>query len=167
MGRRSTKTTKTGKFMNPTDQWRKELRRKELKKNKKQRTVVREAVLRMKDPIVILKEIEEIEKAESEAVTGSTDSLPLPNEKGLLEKKRKLRSNLDRIVKYWQKEDPKKAHDVKQLILDSENKRRETTQLHDSYREARSQCEVSDIPLPDTSDGKFSYYVESSRESVS
>ena len=69
--------------------------------NRKQRTVVREAVLRMKDPIVILKEIEEIEKAESEAVTGSTDSLPLPNEKGLLEKKRKLRSNLDRIVKYW------------------------------------------------------------------
>jgi WW domain-binding protein 11 len=133
MGRRSTKTTKTGKFMNPTDQWRKELRRKELKKNKKQRTVVREAVLRMKDPIVILKEIEEIEKAESEAVTGSTDSLPLPNEKGLLEKKRKLRSNLDRIVKYWQKEDPKKAHDVKQLILDSENKRRETTQLHGHF----------------------------------
>jgi hypothetical protein len=87
----------------------------------------------MKDPIVILKEIEEIEKAESEAVTGSTDSLPLPNEKGLLEKKRKLRSNLDRIVKYWQKEDPKKAHDVKQLILDSENKRRETTQLHGHF----------------------------------
>ena len=51
----------------------------------------------MKDPIVLLQEIEEIEKAEGE-VSG-TD--PLPNEKGLLEKKRKLHSNLDRIVKYW------------------------------------------------------------------
>lgn len=67
--------------------------------NKKQRTAVREAVLRMKDPIVILKEIEEIEKAESELISGSSE--PLPNEKGLLEKKRKLHSNLDRIVKYW------------------------------------------------------------------
>ena len=69
--------------------------------NKKQRNAVREAVLRMKDPIVILKEIEEIETAESEAIAAATDSLPLPNEKGLLEKKRKLHSNLDRIIKYW------------------------------------------------------------------
>ena len=50
----------------------------------------------MKDPIVILKEIEEVEKAEEEM--GGDH---LPNEKGLLEKKRKLHSNLDRILKYW------------------------------------------------------------------
>ena len=54
----------------------------------------------MKDPIVILQEIEEIEKAESELISASDAEL-LPNEKGLLEKKRKLHSNLDRIVKYW------------------------------------------------------------------
>lgn len=51
----------------------------------------------MKDPIVLLQEIEEIEKAEGEM----TSSEPLPNEKGLIEKKRKLHGNLDRIVKYW------------------------------------------------------------------
>ena len=39
-------TTKSGKFMNPTDQARKEARRRELKKNKKQRLLVRQAVLR-------------------------------------------------------------------------------------------------------------------------
>lgn len=50
----------------------------------------------MKDPIVLLQEIEEIEKTE-----GEVSSEPLPNEKGLLEKKRKLHGNLDRIVKYW------------------------------------------------------------------
>lgn len=50
----------------------------------------------MKDPIVLLQEIEEIEKAE-----GEVSSEPLPNEKGLLEKKRKLHGNLDRIMKYW------------------------------------------------------------------
>ena len=37
MGKRSTSTTKSGKYMNPTDQARKEARRRELKKNKKQR----------------------------------------------------------------------------------------------------------------------------------
>jgi len=62
MGRRSTKTTKTGKFMNPTDQWRKESRKKELKKNKKQRSAVREAVIKTKSPAAIIKEIEEIEQ---------------------------------------------------------------------------------------------------------
>jgi WW domain-binding protein 11 len=40
MGKRSTNTTKSGKFMNPTDQARKEARRRELKKNKKQRQMV-------------------------------------------------------------------------------------------------------------------------------
>ena len=62
MGRRSTKTTKTGKFMNPTDQWRKESRKKELKKNKKQRVAVREAVIKTKSPAAIIKEIEDIEQ---------------------------------------------------------------------------------------------------------
>ena len=62
---------------------------------------MREAVLRMKDPIVLLQEIEEIEKSEGEMAGGE----PLPNEKGLLEKKRKLHGNLDRIVKYWVSKD--------------------------------------------------------------
>lgn len=47
--------------MNPTDQARKEARKRELKKNKKQRKMVREAVLKSKDPQRILEEIEKIE----------------------------------------------------------------------------------------------------------
>ena len=43
--------------MNPTDQARKEARKKELKKNKKQRKLVREHVLKLKDPIQILDEM--------------------------------------------------------------------------------------------------------------
>ena len=53
MGRRSTSSTKSGKFMNPTDQARKEARKRELK-NKKQRMMVRAAVLKMKDPKKII-----------------------------------------------------------------------------------------------------------------
>lgn len=144
MGRRSIKTTKAGKFMNPTDQWRKEQRRRELKKNKKQRLNVREAVLRMKEPLVILEEIDEIERLEAEVST------PQPTDKSLQEKKRKLHASLDRIVKYYQKEDPKKGAEVKKLILDSEKKRRERSQLYNSYTAARSQINVEDIPMPDS-----------------
>lgn len=62
MGRRSITGTKAGKFMNPTDQARKEARRKELKKNKKQRLQVRQAVIKQKDPKIIFAEMEAIDK---------------------------------------------------------------------------------------------------------
>ncbi len=42
--------------MNPTDQARKEARKKELKKNKKQRMAVRHAVLKSKDALQLLEE---------------------------------------------------------------------------------------------------------------
>ena len=69
MGKRSTNTTKGGKFMNPTDQARKEARRKELKKNKKQRQVVRVATLKGKNPREIIEELEKIDDMEYNPVT--------------------------------------------------------------------------------------------------
>lgn len=62
MGRRSINTTKSGKYMNPTDQARKEARKKELKKNKKQRQMVRAAVLKGKDPTQLIEEMEKIDE---------------------------------------------------------------------------------------------------------
>ena len=64
MGRRTINTTKGGKFMNPTDQARKEARRRELKKNKRQRQAVRQAVIRTKDPQAMIKELEELDEME-------------------------------------------------------------------------------------------------------
>jgi WW domain-binding protein 11 len=143
MGKRSIKTTKSGKFMNPTDQWRKESRRKELRKNKKQRQAVREAVLRAKDPRRMLREIEEIEKVEADA-----GPVPLPNEKSLKEKKRKLEETLSRVVTHFERDDPKKAGYIRSLITDSESKRRNMAKVFRDYETARSQIDVSDIPLP-------------------
>ena len=64
MGRRTTSTTKGGKFMNPTDQARKEARRRELKKNKRQRLAVRQAVIKTKDPQTMVKDLEELDDME-------------------------------------------------------------------------------------------------------
>ncbi|XP_067044845.1 WW domain-binding protein 11-like [Acropora muricata] len=118
MGRRSISTTKSGKFMNPTDQARKEARKRELKKNKKQRKMVREAVLKSKDPRRILEEIEKIETLENDA-----GPVPLPNDKALKDKKRKLKETLDRMLSLLEKDDPSHSSQLKQLIADSEIKR--------------------------------------------
>lgn len=48
--------------MNPTDQARKEARKKELKKNKKQRQMVRAAVLKGKNPAQLIEEMEKIDE---------------------------------------------------------------------------------------------------------
>ncbi|KAL1141465.1 hypothetical protein V6Z11_A11G031900 [Gossypium hirsutum] len=54
------KTTKGGKLMNPTDAYRKELRKKELKRNK-ERKKVREVGILKKDPQAMKEQIEKLE----------------------------------------------------------------------------------------------------------
>lgn len=48
--------------MNPADQERKMARKKELKKNKKQRHLVRQAVLKSKDPSDVLVQMEKLDE---------------------------------------------------------------------------------------------------------
>ncbi|PWA39449.1 hypothetical protein CTI12_AA571870 [Artemisia annua] len=55
------KTTKGGKTMNPTDAYRKELRKKELKRNKKERKKVREVGILKKDPETLKDQIGKLE----------------------------------------------------------------------------------------------------------
>ena len=148
--------------MNPTDQWRKESRKKELKKNKKQRVAVREAVIKTKSPAAIIKEIEDIEQQGTCRFSNcyyyvyflltEVDATQLPTEKALKEKKRKLIETLERILSYYKKEDPEKCGEVKKMIAESELRRRENLERCQSYQAARSQYAVSDIPLPDAND---------------
>lgn len=146
MGRRSISTTKSGKFMNPTDQARKEARKRELKKNKKQRKMVREAVLKSKDPRRILEEIEKIESLENDA-----GPVPLPNDKALKDKKRKLKETLDRMISLLEKDDPTHSGQLRQLIADSERKRLQAQMSANELRQRALAEEArmpADIPLP-------------------
>lgn len=61
MGRRPGSTTKSGRFMNPADQERKSMRQKELKRNRKQRTMVRHAILKSKDVDEILENLSRLD----------------------------------------------------------------------------------------------------------
>ncbi|MBA0757301.1 hypothetical protein Gotri_020407 [Gossypium trilobum] len=83
------KTTKGGKVMNPTDAYRKELRKKELKRNKKERKKVREVGILKKDPQAIMEQIEKLEVMKAE---GALD-------KARKHKKRQLEDTLNLVLK--------------------------------------------------------------------
>ncbi|XP_027898451.1 WW domain-binding protein 11 [Xiphophorus couchianus] len=143
MGRRSTSSTKSGKFMNPTDQARKEARKRELKKNKKQRMMVRAAVLKMKDPRQIIRDMEKLDEMEFNPV-----QQPLLNEKVLRDKRKKLRETFERIIHLYERENPETYKELRKLELEYETKRGQLALYFDSVKNAES-VEVDSIPLPD------------------
>ncbi|XP_065876831.1 protein EARLY FLOWERING 5 [Euphorbia lathyris] len=83
------KTTKGGKVMNPTDAYRKELRKKELKRNKKERKKVREVGILKKDPDVLKEQIDKLEMMKAD---GALD-------KARKHKKRQLEDTLNLVMK--------------------------------------------------------------------
>lgn len=128
--------------MNPTDQARKEARKKELKKNKRQRQLVRAAVLKGKDPFQLIAEMEKIDNMEYNVLQPS----PL-NEKVLKDKRRKLRETLDRVLKMYIKEDPDKWEELKRAEAEYEKRRVTMATYSEAVRHAQ-QVSVDDIPLP-------------------
>ncbi|XP_059173785.1 WW domain-binding protein 11-like [Physella acuta] len=143
MGRRSINTTKSGKYMNPTDQFRKEARKRELKKNKKQRIMVRTAVLKGKDPMKLLEEMELIDRMEYNPMQP-----PSLNEKVLREKRKKLRETFDRVFKLYEKERPEYAIELKKANAEYEKTRSQLQLFYDQVRNAE-RVQLDQIPLPD------------------
>uniref|UniRef100_A0A2K5LT69 WW domain binding protein 11 n=2 Tax=Cercopithecinae TaxID=9528 RepID=A0A2K5LT69_CERAT len=129
MGRRSTSSTKSGKFMNPTDQARKEARKRELKKNKKQRMMVRAAVLKMKDPKQIIRDMEKLDEMEFNPV-----QQPQLNEKVLKDKRKKLRETFERILRLYEKENPDIYKELRKLEVEYEQKRAQLSQYFDAVK---------------------------------
>jgi len=129
--------------MNPTDQARKEARRKELKKNKKQRLQVRQAVIKQKDPKLIFSEMEAIDKMEYDP-----NNPPPYNVKVLQDKRRKLKDSWLKMYHFYQREDPKQASELKFMELDYERRRSSLMAIHESIMQAQ-RVKLDDIPLPD------------------
>uniref|UniRef100_A0A2K6SU68 WW domain binding protein 11 n=1 Tax=Saimiri boliviensis boliviensis TaxID=39432 RepID=A0A2K6SU68_SAIBB len=123
MGRRSTSSTKSGKFMNPTDQARK------WPLNKKQRMMVRAAVLKMKDPKQIIRDMEKLDEMEFNPV-----QQPQLNEKVLKDKRKKLRETFERILRLYEKENPDIYKELRKLEVEYEQKRAQLSQYFDAVK---------------------------------
>lgn len=143
MGRRSINTTKSGKYMNPTDQARKEARKRELKKNKKQRMMVRTAVLKGKDPLKLLEEMEIIDQMEFNPMEA-----PKLNEKVLKDKRKKLKETFLRVLRLYEKENLDYAKELKKAEIEYERKR-ERLQIHYEQVKIAERVQLNEIPLPD------------------
>jgi len=131
--------------MNPTDQARKEARKKELKKNKKQRQIVRTAVLKGKNPREIIEELEKIDDMEYNPIT------PCPlNQKVMYEKRRKLAETWDRVIKLYEKDAPEQWADLKKLWTNYQGRKIEVVKYYESVISAQD-VEVDSIPLPNAS----------------
>ncbi|KAH7645715.1 hypothetical protein HUG17_1253 [Dermatophagoides farinae] len=141
MGRRM-KSTKSGKYINPTDQARKEARKRELKKNKKQRLIVRVAVLKGKDPYQIISDMERLDRMEYDFYNP-----PALNEKVLKDKRRKLKETWDRLLRLYIKEDKDKYMELKRMEGDYNAKRNELAKQYEAIKSAQ-EVNIEDIPLP-------------------
>ncbi|KAL5277422.1 WBP11 family protein [Megaselia abdita] len=145
MGRRSISSTKSGKYINPTDQARKEARKKELKKNKKQRLMVRTTALKNKDPSQILDDLEKIDEMEYNVMQDS----PL-NDKVLKDKRKKLKETFDRVMRVYHQEEPEHWAELKRREVEYEKKRLKKEQYYESVKHAQS-VQIDEIPLPQMS----------------
>ncbi|VUZ44765.1 unnamed protein product [Hymenolepis diminuta] len=143
MGRRSINTTKSGKYMNPTDQARKEARKRELKKNKKQRIAVRQAVLKSKDALQLLEEASMYDKQEYTPNLHSKF-----NERVLQGKRKRLLETFDNLVNLYKKEDPEYAKELLRARKEYDKRRHDMMLYHEQVKLAE-RTKASDIPLPD------------------
>jgi len=129
--------------MNPTDQARKEARKRELKKNKKQRLMVRQAVLKGKDPMKLIEDMEVIDRLEFDP-----ESPPKLAEKVLKDKRKKLKETFERVMRLYEKEEPEYALELQKALLEADKKRDELNRHYDQVKMAE-RVQLDQIPLPD------------------
>ncbi|KAH7950355.1 hypothetical protein HPB49_022813 [Dermacentor silvarum] len=110
--------------------------------NKKQRQMVRAAVLKGKDPQQLIADLQRIDEMEY-----NVSNPPVLSEKVLRDKRKKLRETWDRVLRLYQKEDPEHFSDLKKMELEYEDKRNTLIKYYESVKFAQ-QVEIDQIPLP-------------------
>ncbi|POI27909.1 hypothetical protein CIB84_008341 [Bambusicola thoracicus] len=105
--------------------------------------MVRAAVLKMKDPKQIIRDMEKLDEMEFNPV-----QQPQLNEKVLKDKRKKLRETFERILRLYEKENPDIYKELRKLEVEYEQKRAQLSQYFDAVKNAQH-VEVESIPLPD------------------
>ncbi|MCP9265936.1 WW domain-binding protein 11 [Dirofilaria immitis] len=143
MGRRPGSTTKSGRFMNPADQERKSMRQKELKRNRKQRTMVRHAILKSKDVDEILENLSRLDDQEFD-IHVEHHSKYVFNEKRI-----KFKQTYNEVMNlYKQEKREDKVKELEQKMLQYEAERARKIQQYNALRFSLEANPV-EIPLPD------------------
>lgn len=104
--------------MNPADQERKKQRERELKKNRKQREVVRQAIIKSKEPRDIIGEMELLDDMEYDPLHAPT--IPA---RVIQEKRKKLMETLEKIREVVLKDNPESGGEFNQMLHNYESRR--------------------------------------------
>ncbi|CAF1254547.1 unnamed protein product [Adineta ricciae] len=150
MGGRNISITKSGKVMNPTDQARKEARKKELKKNKKQRLLVRQNVLKNKNPRGLISDMEHLDRMEYDPINPSPYNI-----KVLQEKRKKVKETWDRVYRLYTKDQPDAALQMDTLLAEYEKSRAQLITWFESVKETQ-RVTLDEIPMPELPHGAAS-----------
>ncbi|UJR36097.1 hypothetical protein I4U23_028832 [Adineta vaga] len=150
MGGRNISITKSGKIMNPTDQARKEARKKELKKNKKQRLLVRQNVLKNKNPRGLITDMEHLDRMEYDPINPSPYNI-----KVLQEKRKKVKETWDRVYRLYTKDQPDAALHMDTLHAEYEKSRAQLITWFESVKETQ-RVTLDEIPMPELPHGSVS-----------
>lgn len=105
--------------------------------------MVRTAVLKGKDPMKLLEEMEVIDRMEYNPMQP-----PSLNEKVLKEKRKKLKETYDRVFKLYEKERPEYAVELRKANSEYEKTRTQLQSYFDQVRNAEN-VQLAQIPLPD------------------
>ncbi|MFH4979410.1 hypothetical protein AB6A40_006119 [Gnathostoma spinigerum] len=145
MGRRPGSTTKSGRFMNPADQERKSMRQKELKRNRKQRTMVRHAILKSKDVDEIIENLKKLDDQEFDI------HVEYHSKYVFSEKRAKFKQTFNEVMSLYEKE--KRDDKIKELQSKMEKYEAERSKKIQQYNAMRFSLEANpvEIPLPDGS----------------
>lgn len=129
--------------------------------------MVRQAVLKNKDPLQLLEEMEGIDemgkgnlksacdqKLEDCSFTEYNVLQPSPlNEKVLKEKRKKLKETFDRVMRLLHEDEPEQWSEYKRKEVEYEKRRYKRVQYYESVRHAES-VSIEDIPLPSSTNDK-------------
>lgn len=133
------------KFTNPADRARRLARDKEKRKNKKQRQLVRDTIIKERDPEQILAELEKLDTLEYDAVSSNSRNICFKD------KRRRLRESWDRILSYYLKDDPERHSKLKRLESEYEFKHKRLTKEIEAIQAAR-EVKLEDVVMPPESD---------------
>uniref|UniRef100_A0A914MAM1 WW domain-binding protein 11 n=1 Tax=Meloidogyne incognita TaxID=6306 RepID=A0A914MAM1_MELIC len=140
MGKRSG-ITKGGRVMNPADRERKQMRAKELKRNKKQRNAVRQAMVKSRDPDELIEQMSRLDEQEF-------DPQRVLSLNVIQEKRNKLRASYFQIINLCRQEkEEKKVKNLERMLYEYEVER---ARKEENFRAMLfSQSEnFEEIPLP-------------------
>lgn len=128
--------------------------------------MVRQAVLKNKDPLQLLEEMEQIDEmgivakyfvdpvTDSDLIAEYNVLQPSPlNEKVLKEKRKKLKETFDRVMRLMHEEEPEPWSEYKRKEVEYEKRRYKRVQYFESVRHAE-QVSLDDIPLPTSTSDK-------------